>query len=78
MRPPLPKPKPVEIMRPSLDEPAAIVAPEPETNETQSRTTTGVTAFVIPREKPVELKKPEPEPLPGSRPEPDDTQAGDR
>ncbi|MGE0241128.1 MAG: extensin family protein [Parvibaculaceae bacterium] len=65
--PPLPKPKPAEIMRPGTEAPAEIAAPEPEAPEMAAPEpeaseagpdAAGPSAIVIPREKPGRLQEP--------------------
>ncbi len=63
----LPKPKPTEVLNPFEAEPPAaaapqpgapeVAAPEPEASEDQPEANS---AIVLPREKPAELRKPEP------------------
>ncbi|WP_119272551.1 extensin family protein [Taklimakanibacter deserti] len=78
MRPPLPKPKPTELLNPFEAEPPEtaapqpeapeVAAPEPEASEDQPDQINS--AIVIPREKPPELRKPEPAPEVTPKPEP--------
>jgi hypothetical protein len=82
MRPPLPKPRPVEIARPEAVAPPVatpdLSAPEiesPEPEATEAEPDKVKSAIVIPREKPPELRKPAPDAVP--KPEPDATQGGD-
>lgn len=66
MRPPLPKPKPIELVTP---EPSQVPIPEtptpeiatrePEANEAEPESATFVSGIVIPRAKPAELREPE-------------------
>lgn len=77
MRPPLPKPKPTEVLNPFEAEPPEaaapqpeapeVAAPEPEASEDQPESSS---AIVLPREKPAELRKPEPKPETAPEPEP--------
>jgi hypothetical protein len=69
LRPPLPKPKPAEIMRPGSGAPAGIATPPSEVAPTGPAESERPSAVVIPREKPVEIKKSEPDAVP--RPKPD-------
>jgi hypothetical protein len=80
MRPPLPKPKPAAIATPEAAAPEE-AAPEVATPTSQSLDMTAAepetpadrtrTAIVIPREKPLHLRKPAPEMIPAPEPKPD-------
>src|SRR5262245_24540124 len=83
MPPPLPKPKPAEIVRPGADEPAEPLAPKSEESDMVEPDAVeappaeaGSSAIVIPREKPVEMRRPAPGIAPQPESRSDSTQGG--
>jgi hypothetical protein len=74
MRPPLPKPKPARIATPAETEAPQPQSSEMATPESETQPDQGLTAIVIPREKPPELRKSAPEILPAPAPKPDAAQ----